>query len=457
MLMALAVLAIALGAGLVVVLGIAALVSVASTAFEPAKKAILPSLATDPEQLTAANVASSTFESAAIFIGPAMGGALLAAAGFTVALAASCALLVCSVALLARIRRSPIERDQAGTERPGLLEEAFAGIRATAASPELRLVMGLFGAQLMIDGALGVFVVVVAIDLLELGRGGVGLLDSASGLGGLLGGVLALGLTGRAGLGRVFGLGIAAWGLPLALIPLLPSTGFVLAAFALIGVANTLVDASGFTLIQRITPDDIRGRVFGAFETLAIVSVGLGAVITTGLIALIGVNLSLVAVGAPAALLSAAFWGRLRGLDAALAPPGLDLLRGVPMFAWLGGAPLEALASRLERREAAAGEEIIRQGEAGDHFYVIEAGDVDVFEDGIFARREGRGDFFGEIALLRDVPRTATVIALTDVVLLCLERDPFIAAVSGHATGTEAAETVIAGRLGSVRAGAGSV
>ncbi len=116
-----------------------------------------------------------------------------------------------------------------------------------------------------------------------------------------------------------------------------------------------------------------------------------------------------------------------------------------------------ARLSWVERVRVAAGEEVIRQGEPGDRFYVIESGEVEVLEDGISARREGPGDFFGEIALLRDVPRTATVIARSDLGLLSLARDPFIAAVTGHASGTEAADTVIAGRLGSVRAGAGSV
>jgi CRP-like cAMP-binding protein len=148
---------------------------------------------------------------------------------------------------------------------------------------------------------------------------------------------------------------------------------------------------------------------------------------------------------------------RLRRLDAETGPPDMALLRGVPMFAPLAPASLGLLASQLERLRLGRGEEVIRQGEAGERFYVIGSGEVEVFEDGILARRQGPGDFFGEIALIRDLPRTATVRAATDVELLALDREPFIAAVTGHAPSAEAADAVIGRRLGSVRAGAGSV
>ena len=241
------------------------------------------------------------------------------------------------------------------------------------------------------------------------------------------------------------------------LIPLVPEPAFVLLMFAVIGVANTVADSAGYTLMQRATSDEVRGRVFGAFETLAIGAVGLGTIGAAGLVELVGTDAALVATGAllPALVLICA--PALRRLDAGAGPPDLALLRGVPMFAPLAPASLELLASQLERVRVAQGEEVIRQGDAGDRFYVIESGEIDVFEDGVLARREGPGDHFGEIALIRDLPRTATVRAVTDLELLTLEREPFIAAVTGHAPSAEAADAVIGRRLGSVRAGAGSV
>jgi MFS family permease len=241
------------------------------------------------------------------------------------------------------------------------------------------------------------------------------------------------------------------------LIPLVPEPAFVLLMFAVIGVANTIGDSAGYTLMQRATSDEVRGRVFGAFETIVIAAIGLGTIGAAGLVEWLGRDAALVVTGGllPALVLLCA--PGLRRLDAETGPPDLALLRGVPMFAPLAPASLELLASQLERVRVGQGEEVIRQGEAGDRFYVIESGEVEVFEAGVFARRQGPGDFFGEIALIREVPRTATVRAVADLELLALEREPFIAAVTGHAPSAEAADAVIGRRLGSVRAGAGSV
>jgi MFS family permease len=451
-------LAVAVELGVAVVMALAALMAIVSTAFEPAKNAIVPSLVEEPDQLTAANVVTSSFESSGIFLGPAVGGLLLAVGSIELAFAATALLLACSAILLGRIDEpaQPADRArEAAGER--LLDEALAGVRAVAADPRLRLVVGLFAAQLFVDGALAVFIVVIVLELLGLGEGAVGLLDSAAGLGGLLGSVVALVIAGRRGLGTLFGIGIVGWGVPLMLIPLLPEPAFVLLMFAVIGLSNTVSDSAGYTLMQRASSDEVRGRVFGAFETLAIGSIGLGTIGAAGLVELLGTDAALVVTGGMLPLLVLLCAPALRRLDAEAGPPELALLRGVPMFAPLASASLELLASRLERVRVLQGEEVIRQGEPGDRFYLIESGEVEVFEDGLFARREGPGDFFGEIALIRNVPRTATVRAVTDVELLALDREPFIAAVTGHAPSAEAADAVIDRRLDSVRAGAGTV
>jgi len=451
-------LAVALDLGVAVVLGLIGLLAMVSTAFEPAKNAILPSLVEQPDQLTAANVTTSSFESSGMFVGPAMGGLLLAVGSIGLAFAATGVLFVCSALLLARIEEQPrgIE-GESGKSPEGLLGEALAGIRAVAADSRLRLIVGLFCAQVVIAGASTVFVVVIALELLRLGQGAVGLFNSAAGIGGLVGSLFALVIAGRRGLGTLFGVGIMAWGVPLALIPLVPEPAFVLLMFALIGVANTVTDSAGLTLIQRATSDEVRGRVFGAFEAVIWGSLCFGTIVAAGLVELLGIDAALVVTGSLLPVLVLLCAPSLRRLDAEHGPQELALLRGVPMFAPLGPASLELLASELERMRIARGDEVIRQGDHGDRFYVIESGEVEVFEDGILARREGPGDFFGEIALIRDLPRTATVKAVTDLDLVTLKRDPFIAAVTGHAPSAEAADTVIGRRLGSVRAGAGSV
>ena len=145
-------------------------------------------------------------------------------------------------------------------------------------------------------------------------------------------------------------------------------------------------------------------------------------------------------------------WRPLRAIDREAAPRTreLELLRGSSIFAPLPLPTLTQLAGRLEPLEVAAGTEVVRQGEPGDRFYLIDSGALEARVDGEVRRRLGAGDFFGEIALLRDTPRTATVVALEDARLLALERDEFIAAVTGHAPSREAADAVVTTRLATV-------
>jgi CRP-like cAMP-binding protein len=135
----------------------------------------------------------------------------------------------------------------------------------------------------------------------------------------------------------------------------------------------------------------------------------------------------------------------------------LELLRGLPLFAPLPAAALEHLAGRLVHVPVAAGAEITRQGDVGDRFYIVDEGEVDVAIDGRPAARLGPGDCFGEIALLRDVPRTATVTARAGTSVLALDRDEFVSAVSGHPASREAADAVVAARLGALRPGLASI
>jgi CRP-like cAMP-binding protein len=149
---------------------------------------------------------------------------------------------------------------------------------------------------------------------------------------------------------------------------------------------------------------------------------------------------------------------RIAQLDAVPAPEReLALLRAIDLFAPLPAPTLESLAHALVPVRLQTGEEIFRQGDVGDRYYIIDSGEVDVLIDGEVVNVMEPGGYFGEIALLRDIPRTATVRAKTDVELLALDRDDFIAAVTGHAASAEAADAVVATRLGSLRPGLASV
>jgi MFS family permease len=423
------------------------LTSIISTAFRPAQSALLPSLANTPEELTAANVSSSTLESLGFCVGPALGGVLLAVSSVALVFGVTAVAFVWSALVLAPLLRSsepPLRR-----ESPHFLDEATAGFRAIAHDGRLRLVVGLFSAQTLVNGAFGVLITISALQLLGLGPGGVGYLNAAVGVGGIVGGVIALGLVGHRRLATTFGVAVAGTGAPLLLLGGVPRTAAALVAFGLIGFANVICDVSGFTILQRGTPPDVLARVFGVLHSLVYGTVALGAVLAPVLIHQIGVRWTLVVVGSLLPLLTGLAHASLGRLDAEPGDPRrLELLLGIPIFAPLSPPVLEQLAARLTPVHAREGDEIIRVGDHGDRFYIVDAGEVEIVLDGQPPRREGPESYFGEIALLRDVPRTATVRAASDVHLFALDRDEFLPAVTGHAGSAQAAEAVIGSRLG---------
>lgn len=219
-------------------------------------------------------------------------------------------------------------------------------------------------------------------------------------------------------------------------------------AFGLVGVGNTIVDVAGDTLLQRAVPDAVLARAFAAMESVILIAVALGSVAAPVLIDLIGDRGTLIVVGGLLPVAAALSWRPLAAMDRVAPPPELELLRRVLLFAPLPPATLEYLAERLTKRRLRAGEPVFRAGEQGDRFYVIAEGVVEVTPVGGQPSELGAGDFFGEIALLRDVPRTADVVAKTDVEVLELEGADFVLAVAGHAEASRAADSVVGTRLG---------
>ena len=439
----------------IVVYVIAGGVSVVATAFRPAEAALIPSLARTPEELTAANVAASTIESVGIFGGPAIGGLLLAAAGTGVVFLVTGGAMLWSAFLIARIRPG-IEVEETGEREPvSVIDELLAGFRAIARERRTRFLVGLFSAQTFVDGMLSVLIVVIALKLLDTGQAGVGFLNSAVGVGGLLGALAAAALVGRRRQAADFGLGIFIWGVPIALVAIWPNQAFVLVLLAVVGIGNTIVDVSGMTLLQRSAPDDVLARVFGVLESVLLLTGALGAIAAPLLLNWLGTRGALIVAGSLLPLVVIPAWPRLNAIDRATEVPveRLEFLRANPIFAPLPASTLEQLAHALEEVPAPAGEEIVRQGEPGDRFYLIKQGGFDVYVDGEPVQSLETGDSFGEIALLRNVPRTATVRARTEAVLYALDRRHFLAAVTGFGPSLSAAEGIIGMRQGTGRAG----
>jgi MFS family permease len=409
--------------------------------FRPAQAALVPRLARDPAELTAANAASSTIESVASFAGPALGGLLLAVTTTELVFGLNGLSFLWSAALVLGVR---VEHDAGeGGRRTGFLRELTAGAGTIVRDAEVRSVSLLYAAQTLVAGALNVLIVLVALELLETGEAGVGYLNAALGLGSILGGLVALAASTRGRLAVDFGIGLVLFGVPLVAIALLVSVPVALLALGVVGIGNAMVDVTAITILQRIVGDDVLGRVLGTLEGLLIGAIGLGAVLAPALVRGLGIEGALAVAGLLLPALTVVSIRGLRATDLRAAPsPTLPLLRGVGLLAPLSEPVLEHLATTAGRVSHAAGDVVIREGDVGDRFYVIEQGEVEVADTTL-----GPGESFGEIALLRDVPRTATVVARTAVELVTLERGEFLAAVTGHEGAHAAADEVVTARL----------
>ena len=427
----------------------AAFVGIAATPFRPAQAALVPSLATTPSELTAANVVASTIESVGFFLGPAIAGILLGVFSTGVVFSMTAVLLLWSAGFVFLIR-APQPGKSDLSARASITGEAFAGFRAIGSDPRLRILVGLITCVTLVVGAIEVLLVPLAIQRLDIGDGGVGYLHTAFGIGALLGAVCGLALVGMRRLSRPFIVGVLLFGVPVMIIGIWPTVAVALFCFGLVGVGNTLVDVAGFTLVQRAVPDEVLARVFGVIQFLWFATTGLGAVLTPLLIDWLGLQHALIAVGLFSPVMVLLFGPRLVRIDAAATAPEegeLRLLRAIPIFAPLPGTTIEHLAGRLAPLRFDTGTEIIRQGDPGDRFYLVAEGEVEVTADGKSVSMLHAGEYFGEIALLKDVPRTATVRAKTPVILYALEREDFLAAVTGHAPSARAAEAVVGARL----------
>jgi MFS family permease len=434
----------------IAVYALAIVTAICGSPFRSSQASILPQLARDPIELAAANVASSTIESIGFFAGPALAGLLLAVTSIPVVYVFNVVTFVWSAALVLGVRVPPREKEtsEEAPEREGFLAEASAGYRAIFGDRKLVLLIGLYCGQTVVAGASLVFTVAIALDLLDVGRSGLGFIDATLGIGGLVGGFVALVLAQRGHLARDFGIGVILWSAPLLLVAAWPTITATVICMILLGLANSVVDVNAYTILQRITPEGTMARVFGAMESAVIGGMALGALLMPVLINSIGIRWGLVVIGASVAVLVVLGLPGLHKIDLAIEPPtSLGLLRGVPLLALLPEPILEALARSALRVEAAPGEAVIREGEPGDLFYIVESGEVEVTKEGRHVATLGAGDYFGEIALLRDVPRTATVTAKSETVLQALDRATFVPAVTGQGEFLEAADTAMTTRL----------
>ena len=436
-----------------VYLGAAAAAS-SITLTRPIQAAILPSLSRTPSELTAANVAAGGIATASMLVGPVFAALALAFTGTATVFLGAALVELLSAVLVRGIH--PLDADQV-VERPvagwrSALPEAIDGLGMLLRAQQPRAVLSVLGAAAVLWGALDVFIVVLALDVLALGESGVGYLNAAVGAGGLLGAVLSVSLIGRRGLAGPLGLGVLLWSLPLAAIGLFSSVPAAVSMLALAGVGRVVMDVTATTLLQRATDSRMLARLFGVLEGIHMASLAVGSIVAPLLIALTGEQGAFVLAATAMLLAAASAWPTMRRLDdAAVARPReVAMLRSIPMFAPLGAPAIDRLATAMVPVHAHTGSAVIRQGDPGDHFYIITDGRVAVSIDGRRVREEGPGESFGEIALLRSVPRTATVEAIEATELISLDRTTFLEAVTGQPASASAAEATVARHLGAV-------
>jgi CRP-like cAMP-binding protein len=425
------------------------------TTTRPAQTALVPFLARRPEELTAANVVSGWNESVAMLAAPALAGTLLATVGPGWVFAVMAAATLSSAALVAPLDRprSQIEpADADAVQASGVFAELADGIRAVAGRRSVRMLVLLLGIQFLALGALDLLTVVVALSVLDLGQGGSGYLNAAFGLGA----VLATLLTARfVGSRRLIPSLIAAalgWGAALLVLGVHPSEVGAVVLLIVAGVSYMLFQVAARTLLQRAAPADVVSRVFGLVEGIYMFGLAAGALVVPVLVSTLGVKAAIVGIGAvlPISLL---LCGRaLLAVDADATVPVVEiaLLRSVPFLDPLPPPELETLARSLVEIDAQPGEVLIAEGDVGDRFYVVAEGEVEAIRGGVVVDRFGRGDGFGEIALLQDIPRTATCTAVSRTTLYALDREPFVLAVCGHRRSLEAANRIVDERLASV-------
>jgi hypothetical protein len=421
-------------------------------ATRPLYMALLPAIARTPSQLVAANVASSAMEGIGTFVGPAIAGLLLTQGGPASVILVVVAVYAAGVWAIAGLKVPAVGRPVASVA--AALDQVSAGVRAVATLPGPRIVVLDLGAQTFVRGLLTVLVVVASVELLPLGDPGVGTLNAMMGLGGLLGAGVAVLLAGRQRLGPAFLLALAGWGLPIAVFGLVPTVIVSLLAMTMVGVSNSVLDVAGFTLVQRTTPNHSRVAVLGLLDSVANGGVALGGIVAPLFIVAFGTAPALVVTGAILPLVAIVSVPIMRRVDEGgpTVPQRADLLRADPLFAPLSLATVEYLSSCLRPVAFDDGAWLMREGEPGMEYLLIETGTVAISQGGQHIRDLGPGGGgVGEIALLRQVPRTASVQARGPVQGFSLDRDAFLEAITGHPVGRSVASTVADGHLAADR------
>jgi hypothetical protein len=444
--------AMALDAPTAVIYVLAPVMNIALSVPRPAQAALLPGIVRTPIELTAGNVVSSWMENASVLLAPALTGMLLGIGGPALAAGALAGITLAGAFLVIGIPGpEPLAERSEGVS---LTAEVRESITAVWQVPAVRTLVGVVGSQYILVGALDVLYVVLALTTLGIGESGAGYLNSAFGAGGVIGVAVTAALVARRRLAPALVAGIVTAALALGLLGVYPTVAGAFVLIAVAGVSRSVFDVTGRILLQRAAPPQVLGQVFALLESLMDAGLAIAAIFVPLLVGLSGARAALIGTAALLLVFVALAWRRLRTIDDTADVPQvqIQLLRLIPIFAPLPAPELEGLARALQPVSVAAGSVVIREGDEGDCFYAIASGQVRVSKGGHEVSLLGRGEGFGEIALIKDVPRTATVTAVTAAELFSLEKTPFVLALTGHVPAATAAGEMVTRRLGELEA-----
>src|SRR5215211_6305018 len=417
------------------------------TVTHPAHAVMSPAIARTTEQLVALNALTGWILSVGLVAAPAMAGVIMSVASPGAVYAAGALCLTASAALVLPLRAlaPPVARTPDDASRLDAVRELREATRAIVKGGPVTEVMLLLVATFVTVGAFDVLAVTLAVGVLDLGGSGAAYLAALYGAGAVLGTAASVRLVGRARIVPILLPTTCAGGAIFIVLGVAVSLVPAVLAAVLGGAARGLLEVCAITLLQRVTPTALLARMLAFKEGLTMAAWGLGSILVPALIALGGVSAALIGIGAIAPLVVLTRLGRLLLIDAAATVPvvAIALLRSMRLFRALPAFELEAIARAGTDRSVSAGTRLVTQGEHSDGYFAIADGVVEVTCDGRRVRTLGRGEGFGEVGLLRNVERTASVTAITDAVLLSVERGAFIIAVTGHPESLKQADAMI--------------
>jgi len=422
----------------------------------PTMSAVLPRIVIDPTELAAANAIIGTIETLGLALGPAAAGLIfytvdseyVAFVGFGVAMLAAAA-----VAVTIRMDPRMQEVDDIGIdiESTSVSATVVAGLRLLGSMAGPRHLVILMAAAQSIVGVLEVGVVVIAIDHMGRSDATAGVLAAAIGIGAIGGSALTFGFVGRRRLSPWIAVGALCATAPIALVAATTDTVVIVALMVVAGLGRPLVAVAGRTLLQGLSTDDVLARVFGVFEGLAFFAVALGSAAFALIAEVATTEAALVITAAVPCAIAIALLGRIRRIDDARPAIDAELLatmRTIPIFTPLAAFRVEQMLVNMQKWTFGPNAPVFNKGDQGDELFVVTSGwaHIDLDGDAVGTRR---GGFFGEIALLRDQPRMASVRAGSEgMTAYTLDRETFMSAIATAPLSSARSERVVAQRLG---------